>query len=59
MTADRIRACIFFGWWYVGLRVLKLLVTDPMSILPAIGILLASAALIWLGVVTLWPLFSN
>ena len=39
-----------FGRIYVFFRVLKALITDPMSVLPAFGILLVSAALIWLGV---------
>jgi hypothetical protein len=39
-----------FGWMYIGIRVLKALSNDPMSVLPAFGILLGSAALIWLGV---------
>jgi hypothetical protein len=42
-----------FGWWYVGVRVLKALADDPMSVLPAFGILLASAGLIWLGIAML------
>ena len=40
-----------FGIWYIALRVLKSLFSDPMSVLPALGILLGSAALIGLGVV--------
>jgi len=40
-----------FGIWYLVLRVVKALLSDPMSILPAFGILLGSAGLIWLGVV--------
>ena len=39
-----------FGAWYIGVRVFKQLAHDPMSVLPAFGILLASAALIWLGI---------
>ena len=42
-----------FGAWYVAMRVLKALFSDPMSVLPAFGILLVSAALIWVGVVML------
>ena len=42
-----------FGFWYIGMRVLKTLASDPMSVLPAFGILLASGGLIWLGVVML------
>ena len=42
-----------FGAMYIGLRVLRQLVREPMSVLPAFGILLGGAALIWLGVVML------
>ena len=42
-----------FGMWYIAMRVLKALSNEPMSVLPAFGILLGSAALIWLGVVML------
>ena len=42
-----------FGIWYIGLRVLKQLAREPMSVLPAFGILLGSAALIWLGIIML------
>jgi len=42
-----------FGVWYVGMRVLKALADEPMSVLPAFGILLVSAGLIWLGIVML------
>lgn len=42
-----------FGIWYIVLRVLKSLVADPMSVLPAFGILVGSAGLIWLGIVML------
>lgn len=42
-----------FGAWYVTMRVLRQLGRDPMSVLPAIGILIASAGLIWLGIVML------
>jgi hypothetical protein len=38
-----------FGFLYIGLRVLKQLFREPMSVLPAFGILLGSAALIWVG----------
>lgn len=38
-----------FGWWYLGLRVTRVLIRDPMSVLPAFGILAVSAGLIWLG----------
>jgi hypothetical protein len=40
-----------FGAWYLALRVLKAFINDPMSVLPAFGILLGSAGLIWLGIV--------
>jgi hypothetical protein len=39
-----------FGMWYIALRVLKALFSDPMSVVPAFGILIGSAGLIWLGV---------
>lgn len=42
-----------FGWLYIGIRVLKQLSRDPMSVLPAFGILLGGAALIWLGIIML------
>ena len=42
-----------FGSWYLAIRVLKALSTEPMSVLPAFGILLISAGLIWLGIVML------
>ena len=42
-----------FGSRYIGVRVMKALFNDPMSVLPAFGILTASAGLIWLGVVML------
>jgi hypothetical protein len=42
-----------FGAWYIGMRVMKELARDPMSVLPAFGILLGSAALFWLGVIML------
>jgi hypothetical protein len=42
-----------FGAWYVGARVMKALFREPMSVLPAFGILLGSAGLIWLGIVML------
>jgi hypothetical protein len=38
-----------FGMWYIGMRVMREFSRDPMSVLPAFGILLGSAALIWLG----------
>jgi hypothetical protein len=40
-----------FGSWYLAIRVLKALADDPMSVLPAFGILIISAGLIWVGVV--------
>jgi hypothetical protein len=42
-----------FGLMYIGVRVLKQLAREPMSVLPAFGILLGGAALIWLGIVML------
>jgi len=39
-----------FGMLYIGARVMKALVDEPMSVLPAFGILVGSAGLIWLGV---------
>ena len=42
-----------FGMWYIFLRVLKALSDEPMSVLPAFGILIVSAGLIWVGVVML------
>jgi hypothetical protein len=42
-----------FGIWYIGARVLKALANEPMSVLPAFGILLVSGGLIWLGIVML------
>ena len=42
-----------FGFLYIGLRVLKALLAEPMSVIPAFGILLGSAGLIWLGIVML------
>ena len=42
-----------FGAMYIATRVLKQLGRDPMSVLPAFGLLLGGAALIWLGVVML------
>lgn len=42
-----------FGFWYIGMRVMRALASDPMSVLPAFGILVVSGGLIWLGVVML------
>jgi hypothetical protein len=42
-----------FGRVYIAIRVLKALIREPMSVLPAFGILLGSIALIWLGIVML------
>lgn len=42
-----------FGTWYIAMRVMKQLFHEPMSVLPAFGILIGSGALIWLGVVML------
>ena len=43
----------FFGASYIAMRVCKAMVREPMSVLPAFGILLVSAALIWVGIVML------
>ncbi len=42
-----------FGTWYLALRVLKAFINEPMSVLPAFGVLLGSAGLIWLGIAML------
>ncbi|MDQ3441235.1 MAG: hypothetical protein M3478_12885 [Planctomycetota bacterium] len=42
-----------FGLWYIVMRVIKALFREPMSVLPAFGILLGSGALIWLGIAML------
>jgi len=42
-----------FGRIYIAIRVIKALIREPMSVLPAFGILLISIALIWLGIVML------
>jgi hypothetical protein len=42
-----------FGIWYIGLRVMKQLFSEPTSVLPAFAILIASGGLIWLGIVML------
>lgn len=42
-----------FGFWYIAMRVLKASASEPMSVLPAFGILLVSGGLIWLGVIML------
>ena len=42
-----------FGSWYIGMRVLKQLFNEPMSVLAAFGILVVSAGLIWLGIAML------
>ena len=42
-----------FGIWYLILRVLKALFDDPMSVLPAFGILIGSGGLIWMGIAML------
>ena len=42
-----------FGFLHIALRVLKSLISDPMSVLPAFGILVVSAALIRVGIVML------
>ena len=42
-----------FGAMYIATRVLKQLGRDPMTVLPAFGLLLGGAALIWLGILML------
>jgi hypothetical protein len=42
-----------FGTWYLLVRVMKHFARDPMSVLPAVGMLIGGAAIIWLGVVML------
>ena len=42
-----------FGMMYIWLRVMKQLAREPMSVLPAFGILAGGGALIWLGIVML------
>lgn len=42
-----------FGMLYIGIRVMKQLMSEPMSVLPAFGFVIGGAALIWLGVVML------
>jgi hypothetical protein len=42
-----------FGMWYIVIRVFKALSDEPMSVLPAFGILIVSVALIWVGIVML------
>ncbi len=42
-----------FGWMYISIRVMKQLAADPMSVLPAFGLLIGGAGLIWLGVIML------
>jgi hypothetical protein len=39
-----------FGMLYIGMRVMRQLFSEPMSVLPAFGILLAGGALIWVGI---------
>lgn len=42
-----------FGMWYIGMRVMRQLFSEPMSVLPAFGILFGGGALIWIGVLML------
>jgi hypothetical protein len=42
-----------FGIWYIVIRVCRQLASEPMSVLPAFGILVGSGALIWVGVMML------
>jgi hypothetical protein len=39
-----------FGLWYIGMRVMRELSREPMSVLPAFGLLLGGGGLIWVGV---------
>lgn len=39
-----------FGWYHLGVRILRALLTEPMSVLPGFGFLAAGVGLIWLGV---------
>lgn len=40
---------IIFGWYYLGMRILRTLFREPLSILPGFGFLILGAGLIWLG----------
>lgn len=42
-----------FGSWYIGIRMLKELFRNPMSVLPGFGLIVGGAALMWLGIVML------
>ena len=42
-----------FGFYYIALRVFRVLLDEPRSVLPAFGLLAAGGGLIWLGVVML------
>ena len=44
---------LIFGFWYIGMRVMKELFREPKNVLPAFGILIGSGALIWLGIIML------
>ena len=39
-----------FGLWYIGMRVVRQLFREPMSVLPAFGFLIGGAGLIFVGV---------
>lgn len=51
--APEVGLFFIFGMWYIWLRVLKAMLNDPMSVLPAFGILAGSGGLIWLGILML------
>ncbi len=38
-----------FGMWYIGLRVMRVLMDEPMRVLPGFGFLFGGVGLIWLG----------
>lgn len=40
---------IVFGWYYIGLRVPRTLISEPLSILPGFGFLILGGLLIWIG----------
>jgi hypothetical protein len=42
-----------FGMWHIGMRVMKQLAREPLSVLPAFGILIGSAAVVWVGIIML------
>lgn len=42
-----------FGFYYLGLRVLRQLIEDPLSVVPGFGFLAVGGLLIWVGVLML------